>query len=249
MDKRADNAGRPLRHDGGRSAALGRGGGALACWAVTAILGGAVVAAIAQQREAQDRFARTEGRILSSGITARRGDYITSYRPAIRYTYVVGGRRHESDRYAFGLSFDLNREPVAAIVAAHRRGRTVAVYYDPQRPERSVLYVGLVRQHVFQWLLLQPLAGVGVLLAVWALPRPDGGGRARRAIRAAGKAYALSAAACVVVLIVAFRGGTSSPVWVTGIAQGACLASAACAAARAVRKPSPPGASEERCPR
>jgi len=243
MDERADNAGATLQRRGGRWAALGRAGVALAFWAGTGVLAGAVVAAIAQQRDAQCRFVRTEGRILSSGITARRGDYITSYRPAIRYAYVVAGRRHESDRYAFGLSFDMNRAPVAAIVRSHRPGQAAAVYYDPRRPDRSVLYVGLVRQHFFEWLLVQPLAGIGLWLTAWALAPPGGRARGRgwRAVTSAGKAYALSAAACVIVLILAFRGGAGSPVWVVGIAQAACLAAGGWALARACHAVVPSG--------
>jgi hypothetical protein len=68
----------------------------------------------------------------------RRG---SSYRPLIRYNYIVDGNRYVGDRYQYG-GFGLSWQTANKIVAEYPGGIAVKVYYSPSLPQQSVLVPG-----------------------------------------------------------------------------------------------------------
>jgi len=72
--------------------------------------------------------ASTRSSGLFGGMEYRETDLI--------YEYVVNGREYRSSTYCFGAWMERAGK-------AHRVGRRVSVYYDPEHPEVSVLKPGL----------------------------------------------------------------------------------------------------------
>lgn len=62
--------------------------------------------------------------------------------PIITYSYEVDGRRHHGSRVRFGGTGAMNPRDAEQVLAAHPVGAEVPVYYDPERPGRSVLLHG-----------------------------------------------------------------------------------------------------------
>ncbi len=90
--------------------------------------------------------------------------------PSVRYEYQVDGERFVHD--AVEVSRPEHREvaPIDAIVRPFRVGARVAVYVDPDRPQRATLVTGVQgrdRRRLAGWLLHVglglALAGLGVL--------------------------------------------------------------------------------------
>ncbi|WP_395647547.1 DUF3592 domain-containing protein [Terricaulis sp.] len=73
---------------------------------------------------------------------------------AVRYAYIVDGRRHESE-LAYDAASALGVEPgqEAAQPGAHPAGSSVTVHYDPLRPERAVLDPVTHGSEAVTWLL------------------------------------------------------------------------------------------------
>jgi Protein of unknown function (DUF3592) len=101
----------------------------------------------------------TPGRITSSRVELDdEGDPTAE----IAYTYRVDGVDYTGDRVSFG---DLRGESAREVVAHHWTGRYVAVSYDPDRRQDSVLQV--TRGQGTWRLFVEPLFGlaVGAVLA------------------------------------------------------------------------------------
>ena len=73
------------------------------------------------------------GTVVSSRVHESRKSESTSYTPKIRYTYDVGGRRYECERYRYGMAMSGRRWAKAA-VASCPAGRAVTVHYNPENP-------------------------------------------------------------------------------------------------------------------
>ncbi len=66
------------------------------------------------------------------------------YRPYVRYSYDVNGRKYTSDnayRIAYGTA---SRREITRFVKDHRAGSVVKVYYDVRNPERAYLVDNIV---------------------------------------------------------------------------------------------------------
>ena len=90
---------------------------------------------------ASRRWTRTEGRILSSRVVAieEGAPNVTSAMPLVLYEYRADGSWHRGnvvrwDGFAFGAAIDARLR--------YTPGQRVAVWYDPARPDRSVLERG-----------------------------------------------------------------------------------------------------------
>jgi hypothetical protein len=92
------------------------------------------------EANASTHWPSVPGRITSSRtvmITGRHG----SSGADIRYSYSVGGSRFDGSRLEV-VSYSSNTSYASDAVAEFREGQDVPVYYDPARPERSVLRRG-----------------------------------------------------------------------------------------------------------
>jgi hypothetical protein len=94
--------------------------------------------------------------------------------PRVRYSYAVAGRRFQGKRLEV-VSYASNTSYASDALAEFREGAAVPVYYDPTRPERSVLRRGP------NWLAYSlPLISLGLgvfAIALLRLARRYGVGR------------------------------------------------------------------------
>ncbi len=68
---------------------------------------------------------------------------VTYYLAMITYEYQIDGNTHTSDRVAFG---GRDRNQTVEYLNKYPAGKSVAVYYDPDRPEEAVLEKGLKKK-------------------------------------------------------------------------------------------------------
>ena len=97
------------------------------------------------------RWPSTDGKIVASNVRSKRvqtndpGDLGSEMRvAAITYLYTVEGRQHQGRRVAPGPFL-----PSARISRRYPKGSLCRVYFDPQRPGRSVLEPGPSALHWF----------------------------------------------------------------------------------------------------
>ena len=65
-----------------------------------------------------------------------------TYRPSIRYDYIVNGKQYTGNKYCFGVNCSSESQRAKKIVVEYHVGSTVKVYYSPSLPEKSVLVPG-----------------------------------------------------------------------------------------------------------
>ena len=99
------------------------------------------------------RWPTVEGEIADTRLVHRSGGEGVGDYEYIAYRYSVNGRPYRNDRVRFGPEVapssivpEFDPEPnrpsgAAALAREYPRGRRVRVYYNPQRPEESVLYL------------------------------------------------------------------------------------------------------------
>jgi len=89
------------------------------------------------------------GVVVSSGVKRdstriRGGGYNIHHVADVRYAYEVGGRRYESNTFAFGTAHAFPDSAAAlAEVSAYPPGHAVRVYHDPDDPATSCLAPGV----------------------------------------------------------------------------------------------------------
>ena len=91
------------------------------------------------------------GRIVESKVRSRRTEYTdrdtgvrktrTEYFPHVVYEYEVDSEVYKGSRICFGC-VDAKEETAYRLVRMYPKGREVDVYYDPEKPSRSVLQPG-----------------------------------------------------------------------------------------------------------
>lgn len=109
-------------------------------------------------------FATAQATVIDGEVAEIGGGEETTYRPRIRYRYLVAGREFGGDRYRFGFSTG-NRCYVDEIVQAHPAGSITTAYYNPADPAESLLSPGLSAHDFFGLLCLTPFNVV--LLGSW----------------------------------------------------------------------------------
>lgn len=124
----------------------------------------------------QDRTIRaaieTRGVVLKRWIDVRTssssdGGTSTSYRPVVEYRYTVDGRTLQGD-HVYPLSISAGRGWAERTIERFRDGETVAVYYRPERPDKTFL---LRHYSFFPYLFLlfpQVFVGLGLAMALGA---------------------------------------------------------------------------------
>jgi len=97
------------------------------------------------------KWHKTEGTIIDSqndsftlpGINPNQGVSAVSYKQSVHYyTYEVEGRMYKSNTYCFGGWAE-------TAGAAYLIGTQIPVYYDPEQPERAVLWPGVKLGAIF----------------------------------------------------------------------------------------------------
>ena len=109
------------------------------------------------------RWPFVEGEIASTRLVHRSDSDGPSDYEYVAYRYSVDGRHYRGDRLRFGPQVapssivpTLDPEPnhpkaAAALAREYPRGRAVRVYYNPRRPQESVLYL---TPNVMVWVIL-----------------------------------------------------------------------------------------------
>jgi hypothetical protein len=114
------------------------------------------------------RWPSTIGKVLSSevGDMFHRTDGDGDFHHAIRYEYVVEGRRYVGNRVYVGprLHYDFASE-VEPLAKAFSEGASTRVYFDPSRPAYSVLQPGPKLAHALA--LLGALGSAVCLVWPW----------------------------------------------------------------------------------
>jgi len=91
------------------------------------------------------RWPQVEGTIVVSDLQRSRdteGGY--SYRPEVSYRYSVGGKEFVGSRTRFGLTVATSwSAPAVRVVQQYKVNSRVAVHYDADDPEESVLENGI----------------------------------------------------------------------------------------------------------
>lgn len=118
--------------------------------------------AIFQQVQALT-YSTATGTITSSEVDADDSGEGTTYRPSIKYTYVVNDQRYEGDRYRYGQVGTGDRS-AHRIVASFPVGSQVEVYHAPNDPGDAVLRVGLEGVDYFGLMFMLPFNLVMLML-------------------------------------------------------------------------------------
>lgn len=119
------------------------------------------------------RWPVAQGRVLSAKVeecreSISRGtggphDRLTLYGPVLLYEYEVAGKRFHGTRIAQSPGLDRGTSEFAEkVVQRYAAGSSVAVRYNPKRPEESILEPRVPRSWIFG-------AAMGVGLLVLAL--------------------------------------------------------------------------------
>lgn len=105
---------------------------------------------------------RVEGAITSAEMTTQHdGENGDTHGAMVSYEYRVGGSNYTGARVCFGDFSSSDGEHAGAILARYQPGAKATVFYDENKPERSVLEPGI---HLGAWLGL----GMGTLFLVCA---------------------------------------------------------------------------------
>ncbi|MBI5960617.1 MAG: DUF3592 domain-containing protein [Chloroflexi bacterium] len=119
------------------------------------------VRALSSQRQvrATRAWPTVDGRVLSSGVEARRSrsgsGHSTSFYPAVVYEYVVNGQRYMNNVVNPGQPIGIGfRGMVEKKVARYPVGNAVPVYYNPQNPGESVLETSATGANRVMWFIV-----------------------------------------------------------------------------------------------
>jgi hypothetical protein len=83
----------------------------------------------------------------------------------VRYVYRVGRREYASSRLSYGSTRHLKFDEAIRMLHGIVQGREVDVYFDPRKPDRSVLIQGIARGDIARCSLSFLLAAA---VAVWS---------------------------------------------------------------------------------
>lgn len=96
------------------------------------------------------RWPTVQGEIIDARVVRLSGDETSkALDRVVTYRYQVAGKTYSNNRVQFGLqpapssivpALDTGPHVSAALAAEYPRGKPVRVYYNPRRPENSVLY-------------------------------------------------------------------------------------------------------------
>lgn len=91
-------------------------------------------------RRIRATYQTTGGRIIRTDIEEQSDSDGTTYHAVVEYQYTVNGQQYESRKLSSGIQVGIgNRATVERRVSAYHAGQMVQVYYDPEKPQQSVL--------------------------------------------------------------------------------------------------------------
>ena len=97
-----------------------------------------------KKAEDSQAWSATSGQVTQSYVRESQsrdedGYVSTSYYPEVRYTYQVMGVEYGGDRVSFGGGVGGSHKSAQEKIALYPAGKTVTVYYDPNKYEDAVL--------------------------------------------------------------------------------------------------------------
>jgi hypothetical protein len=121
-----------------------------------------------QKARKTELWGQTKGKVLESDVvkglrTSSDNTRTTTYRPEICYQYEVNGEVHVSNRIKVMGNYSSNSSARAYRAAIkYPKDSEVTVFYDHNKPEKSVLERGVTRE-------INSLLAVGLIMLVGAL--------------------------------------------------------------------------------
>lgn len=156
------------KRPGGQAKRVGRLLFVAVFWtSITLVFDFFIAGAIFQQVRALT-YSTATGTITFSDVESNDSSEGTTYRPNIKYTYVVNDQRYEGDRYRYGQVGTGDRS-AHRIVASFPVGSQVDVYYAPNNPGDAVLRAGLEGIDFVLLMFMLPFNLVMLMLWLMAL--------------------------------------------------------------------------------
>ncbi|MGD1086190.1 MAG: DUF3592 domain-containing protein [Verrucomicrobiota bacterium] len=127
---------------------------------------GLVARGIFKQLESR-HYPSATGTVTHSEVTTHHGSKGgTSYKANINYRFDVAGKAFTGSRLRFNPSFS-DSASANSLVAAHRLGSTVQVFYNPNDPQDSLLFPGVNGSDFLVVLFLTPFNAVMLGFWIW----------------------------------------------------------------------------------
>jgi len=99
---------------------------------------------ILQNARASASWPTADGVITRSGVShSTDSDGGDSYNPEVTYTYTVNNTGYDNNTIKFGENSYSSSKKADGIAGNYPVGKNVTVYYDPEKPDRSVLEPGV----------------------------------------------------------------------------------------------------------
>ena len=118
---------------------------------------------VLMKQHAAESYPSVQGRMLVSEVQTYTGSKgRIHYRAALQYVYAVNGQNYCGSRYRYG-GYLSDEDAASALVAAHREGAAVTVYYNPANPADTVLSPKVESGDVFILFLMSPFTLIMVL--------------------------------------------------------------------------------------
>ena len=113
-------------------------------FALCAIACGLIMAGRMTIRRAADseKWPVVPGVVLETGVSAVREEGRQRFRPTVRYSYQVDGKRYECNRIQWAAAGFRKYTRARRLLDRYRSGSAVKVHYDPTRPGMAVLQTG-----------------------------------------------------------------------------------------------------------
>ncbi len=83
------------------------------------------------------KYLQTDGFVLSTDIKRELGIRRAYFEPLITYEYIVQGSKYIGSTFSVNF-ITIYRSTIEKIISEHIPGNSVAVYYDPENPKKSV---------------------------------------------------------------------------------------------------------------
>lgn len=100
---------------------------------------------------ASESWYKTEGTIISSDISIDYSEGDELYGAHVEYRYKVDDVDYTSDNISFGDYNSSSKKPAQKILAKYYVGKTVVVYYNPEKPSEALLEPGTT---IFHYLII-----------------------------------------------------------------------------------------------
>jgi hypothetical protein len=121
------------------------------------------------KHQASESWIPVEGKVIRSWVredysTDSEGDSTTTYYPEVEYVYSFLGKEYQGNQIAFGPKVGGSRSRAEKIIAKYSGGDSLTVYYDPSKPEDSVLERVLSKTSLVYGLLCLVVAVITVVI-------------------------------------------------------------------------------------